>query len=96
MASKYGSSTQRASMQEKVFEDPTCYLCGRTIDITLPKGLPGSKSMDDVLAVTKGGDPNNIKNQKPSHQRCNSQKGNKPVDVAIRNAKRQRGTSRVW
>jgi hypothetical protein len=83
-------------MQAKVFEDPTCYLCGGTIDIGLPKGLPGSKSMDDLKPVSKDGNPNDIRNQKASHQRCNSQKGALPVDVAIRNARRRRGTSRVW
>lgn len=86
----------RRSYKKTVFEDPTCYLCGRPIDMQLPAGLPGSPEMEDIMPVSKGGNPNDIGNLRPSHRSCNQRKGTKPVDVAIRNERARRGTSRIW
>jgi hypothetical protein len=94
---KYGSAA-RAAIRREVFApaEPVCYLCGKKIDKNLPAFLPGSPELEDVKAVANGGNPNDKDNGMPSHRACNRRKGTLPVEVAIRNERARRGTSRVW
>lgn len=73
-----------------------CYICKELIDINLPKGLPGSFELEDVWAKANGGDPNDERNLKPAHRRCNGKKGTMPADDAIRTARAECRTSREW
>lgn len=94
---KYKSSYSREKLKKIVFDgEPYCYLCNKPIDYNLPAGLPGSPEMDDIIPVSLGGDPLDRENLRATHKKCNIKRGNTPVDIAIRNARENRKTSRVW
>lgn len=95
--SRYVSSHTRAVLKGTVFAGhPDCYLCGDAIDYSLPRGLPGSPEMDDIIPVSMGGNPVDANNLMAVHKICNQRRGNLPADVAQRNAMARRKTSRVW
>lgn len=54
-----------------------CALCGLAIDYSLPAGDPMSYELDEIIPVSKGGDPYDINNVQPAHRICNQRKGNK-------------------
>lgn len=94
---KYQSSHTRAKLKKRVFAgEPPCYLCGNDIDYSLPPKSAASPEMDDIIPVSKGGDPLDINNLRPVHKSCNGRRGNLDVDIAIRNEQSRRKTSRVW
>ena len=53
-----------------------CALCGAPIDYSLPAGDPWSFEVDEIVPVSKGGDPLDIANCQPAHRICNQRKGN--------------------
>ena len=53
-----------------------CALCGRPIDYTLPPGHPWCYELDEIIPVSKGGNPLDPANVQPAHRRCNQLKGN--------------------
>lgn len=54
-----------------------CALCGQAIDYSLPAGDPMSYELDEIIPVSRGGDPFDIDNVQPSHRICNQRKGNR-------------------
>ena len=53
-----------------------CALCGKAIDYSLPAGHPMSFEVDEIVPVSKGGDPLDFSNTQPAHRVCNQRKGN--------------------
>lgn len=53
-----------------------CALCGRAIDYSLPAGHPMSFEVDEIVPVSRGGDPLDFDNTQPAHRICNQRKGN--------------------
>ena len=53
-----------------------CALCGMPIDYNLPAGDPWSYEVDEIIPVSRGGDPLDINNCQPAHRICNQRKGN--------------------
>jgi 5-methylcytosine-specific restriction endonuclease McrA len=59
-----------------------CAICGGFIDYSLPAGHPDSYELDEIIPVSKGGDPYDIENVQPAHRRCNRMKSNKlPIQM---------------
>lgn len=54
-----------------------CHLCGCPIDYELPAGHPMSYELDELLPVSRGGDPLDIGNVAPAHRLCNQRRGNR-------------------
>lgn len=54
--------------------DP-CHLCWQPIDYSLPPGHPMSFEVDEIVPVSKGGDPLDFANTQPAHRICNQLKG---------------------
>lgn len=52
-----------------------CALCGKSIDYSLPVGHPMSYELDEIVPVSKGGDPLDPGNVQPAHRCCNQSKG---------------------
>lgn len=52
-----------------------CHLCGKPIDYSLPAGHPMSYELDEIVPVSKGGDPLDPANVAPAHRLCNQAKG---------------------
>lgn len=95
--SKYQNHYRREKLKKRVFAGkPDCYLCGEPIDYSLPAGLPGSPEMDDLIPVSKGGDPLDVNNLKATHKACNISRGNMPVDIILRKNRENTKNSRNW
>ena len=71
-----------------------CALCGEAIDYSLPQNHPMSYELDEIVPVSKGGDPFDINNVQPTHRRCNQIKGDgtKPFEMRFDDFP----TSREW
>ncbi|WP_192897506.1 HNH endonuclease [Eggerthella lenta] len=52
-----------------------CGICGKPIDYSLPSGRPMSYELDEIVPVSKGGDPLDPGNVQPAHRICNQRKG---------------------
>lgn len=77
--------------------DP-CYLCGKPIDYSLPAGDPLSFEVDEVIPISKGGDPYDCRpggNCRSTHRICNQRKGAKLV-TELRALDRAVITSQEW
>lgn len=72
-----------------------CHLCGRPIDYSLPAGDPMAYELDEIVPVSKGGDPLDPGNVAPSHRCCNKAKGD-GTKAAKRTQKALFPQSRGW
>lgn len=72
-----------------------CYLCQEPIDRALPHQSPYSYQVEHVNPVSNGG-ANHPDNYRAAHRRCNSKKGDLPVDVARGKMINEKGASRKW
>lgn len=72
-----------------------CAICGGDIDYSLPAGHPMSFEVDEIVPVSRGGDPLDFANTQPVHRCCNQRKGNR---LAGPQAPSRSGlpTSREW
>lgn len=59
-----------------------CHLCGGAIDYSLPAGDPMSFEVDEIIPVSKGGDPLDRSNVDAAHRICNQRRGNRDVGCA--------------
>lgn len=81
----------------KFFAGDVCHLCNKKIDLYLPAGLPSSFEVDDIVPVSKGGNPTDPQNLLPSHKSCNASRGDLHIDIIYRNlAGAKLKTSRIW
>ena len=55
----------------------TCAICGKPIDKTLRTPHPLSPEVDELIPVSRGGDPLAYDNCRLVHRRCNRLKSNK-------------------
>ena len=75
-----GSRRNKIIARWRAIGDP-CHLCGQAIDYTLPPGHPMSFEVDEIVPVSRGGDPYDFDNTQPAHRRCNQAKGNRLPEV---------------
>jgi len=60
-----------------------CHICSNEIDLSLDRRNPMGFQVDHVLPLAKGGE-DKITNVKPSHARCNQQKGIKDLTATLK------------
>lgn len=60
----------------------TCAICGQPIDKTLRTPHPLSPEVDELVPVSRGGDPYSYANCRLVHRRCNRLKSNKTDEYA--------------
>lgn len=77
-----------------------CWICrafGRpdAIDYDLPAGDPMSFEADDLVPVSKGGDPTSYHNLDAAHRQCNNWRKAKTVAQVIEIARRSGGVRQV-
>lgn len=53
-----------------------CAICGQPVDVTLPPGLDASPEVDEIIPVSRGGDPLDPTNLQLTHRLCNRRKSN--------------------
>lgn len=49
----------------------TCYLCGKPIDKTIKTPHPQSAEVDEIIPVSRGGNPYDWNNLRLTHRQCN-------------------------
>lgn len=82
---RYSNGARRRAIRARwrAIGDP-CHLCGKPIDYSLPAGHPMSFEVDEIVPVSKGGDPLRFENTQPAHRCCNQRKGNGRFDGSKR------------
>ncbi len=60
----------------------TCAICGQPVDKTLKTPHPMSAEVDEIVPVSRGGNPYDWHNVRLTHRRCNRLKSNKSDDYA--------------
>lgn len=74
------NGARRDALRRRVAaEGAPCHLCGKPIDYSLPAGHPMSFELDEIVPVSKGGDPFARDNVAPAHRTCNQRRGNRPI-----------------
>lgn len=59
-----------------------CAICGQPVDKTLRTPHPMSPEVDELIPVSRGGDPLAWDNVRLTHRRCNRLKSNRSDDYA--------------
>lgn len=91
---RYQNGHRRRMLRKRVlYAYDTCALCGKPVDKSLPAGHPMSAEIDEIIPVSKGGDPLDWNNVQLAHRCCNRQKSNH-ITPLNRNMEIQ--TSREW
>lgn len=65
-------------------------------DYSLPAGHPMSFEVDEIVPVSKGGDPLDFDNTQPTHRVCNQRKGDGRRRYACGRKSAGLPTSREW
>lgn len=73
-----------------------CHICGQAIDYSLPAGDPLSFEVDEIVPVSKGGDPLDRSNVAAAHRICNQRRGNRDIGQKRSAASTPVITSRRW
>lgn len=68
---------RRRELRARVLREEThCGICGQVVDKALPHGLPLSPEVDEIMPVSRGGDPLARDNVRLAHRICNQRRGN--------------------
>lgn len=59
-----------------------CAICGKPVDKTLKTPHPMSAEVDELVPVSRGGDPYSFANCRLTHRRCNRMKSDKTDEHA--------------
>lgn len=73
-----------------------CHICGQAIDYSLPAGDPLSFEVDEIVPVSKGGDPLDRSNVDAAHRICNQRRGNRDIGPKRSAVSTPVITSRRW
>lgn len=93
---RYAKGTARAKLRRRLrAEGRGCWICrafGRpdAIDYSLPARHPRSFEVDDLVPVSRGGDPTAYANVDAAHRECNIWRSNRSVGEVLRIAKSYR------
>lgn len=75
---RHANGHRRRRLRARVLAHYThCALCGQPVDKTLPYTDPGAPEVDEIVPVSRGGDPLAWGNVQLAHRSCNQTKGNK-------------------
>lgn len=94
---RYSNGTKRREIRRWLLRtQSTCALCGKPIDKSLRTPHPMSAEVDEIVPVSKGGDPLDRRNVQLVHRICNQRKGNRLEghDVTVKDLPNP--TSREW
>lgn len=74
---RYANGHRRRSIRARLLATcDVCAICGKPIDTTLKTPHPMSAEVDEIVPVSRGGDPLDIRNCQLVHRICNQRKGN--------------------
>ena len=87
---------RRTQLRRRVLAHYThCAICGKPVDKTLPMLDPLAPEVDEILPVSRGGDPLAWSNVQLAHRICNQRKGDR-LDYKPTPQPAQPKTSRSW
>ncbi|MFC0264905.1 HNH endonuclease [Alloscardovia macacae] len=98
-ANSHRRNTIRTRLLAQTNGEPTCALCGKPINPTIKTPHPMSLEIDEIIPVSKGGNPLDITNCQLTHRACNQTKGNKTGITHItqpHQTKTETKNSRKW
>ena len=73
-----------------------CHICGLPIDYSLPARHPLSYELDEVVPVSKGGDPASLANCRPAHRCCNQWRSDRGMAAVERIRDEARSRFGAW
>lgn len=74
-----------------------CALCGQPVDKTLPPNDPGAPEVDEIIPVSRGGNPLAWNNVQLAHRLCNQRKSNRlDYETTTKPHPIEPATSRRW
>lgn len=73
-----------------------CHICGLPIDYSLPARHPLSYELDEVVPVSKGGDPASLANCRPAHRCCNQWRSDRGMPAVERIRDEVRARFGAW
>lgn len=77
---RYANGARRTALRRRLASlGGPCHLCGKPIDYSLPAGHPMAFEVDEIVPVSKGGDPLDFGNVAPAHRICNQRRGNRDI-----------------
>lgn len=78
------NGTLRDKIRKRVIrEEDHCWLCGEPVDVTMAHGSPLSPEVDEIIPVSKGGDPYDRKNCRLAHRLCRATKSEATKTLVI-------------
>jgi 5-methylcytosine-specific restriction endonuclease McrA len=73
---RYANGYRRRQLRARVLtEEDCCWLCGRPVDKDPPHLDPWAPVIDEIIPVSKGGNPYDRNNVRLAHRRCNARRG---------------------
>lgn len=89
-------SARRALRRRVAAMRAPCWICGLPIDYGLPARHPRSYELDELIPVSKGGDPLDPANVAPAHRICNQWRCAKSVAAVERTRAAARAMGFAW
>ena len=75
---RYANGHRRRQIRKRLLaSEDICAICGLPIDKSLKTPHPMSAEVDEIIPVSKGGNPLDIRNCRLVHRICNARRGNK-------------------
>lgn len=89
---------RRAQLRRRILtEENFCGICGSEIDKSLKTPHPYSAEVDEIIPISRGGDPLARGNTQLAHRICNQRKSNKmPGDDGRTNTIKPLPNSQDW
>lgn len=86
---------RRNKLRQRVLAEEThCWICGHPVDVTLGPGLDASPEVDELIPVSRGGNPLDRDNTRLTHRACNRGRSNRLPGEKLTPAERQRIAAR--
>lgn len=74
---RYTNGSRRRALRTRILAEEThCGLCGGEVDVTIKTPHPDSPEIDEIVPLSRGGDPLSRSNTQLTHRRCNRAKSN--------------------
>lgn len=80
-ARRRNSARRNAALRYVRESGKPCWICGCAIDYDIPQGDPLCCECDEIVPVSKGGDPFDFDNVLPAHRCCNAWRGAKSPET---------------
>lgn len=79
---RVNNAARQAARRRVLASYDICAICDRPVDKTLKWPDPWSAEVDEIIPVSKGGSPTDMRNLALVHRRCNQFKSDKSIEWA--------------